>query len=302
MVMAKGSHAASTYVRFAVRTIRESFPNAIVDRLVHSVAWEELTKQIDNCVLAASELSSRKLQDWAAEYYPDYLATFGDLRHKKLIEFYTTFRILSPCSQHVFMDAAGGANGYLAHLRCRKKILQDKRISTSTREALGPDVQYLEGDAGAIPLPDRSVDCIACHHSFEHFQGDSDTAFIKEVQRLLAVGGRCCIVPLFIVNRYCEITDRISFRLKFDRGSLRIIDPTAVIPGGSGSGNYARAYDVSAFQRRVMQGVDLARFKVSICSLSIDGEVLPDMSLRCHKTTTGLNFPYRALVIDRISE
>ena len=290
------------YLKFVIRPMRQSFPNLIVDHLMHSLSWEELTRNIGNCDLAELQLSSKELQDWANEYYPDWLEIFGNLRHKKLIEFYITFKLLSPRKNHVFMDAAGGGNGYLAKLACKSKVLQDIRISNSTRKKLGLDINYVEGNASSIPLPDKSVDRISCHHSFEHFQGSSDIDFIKEVQRILTVGGKCCIVPLFFANRYAEITDRISLKFKSDPSSFRVIDPTATIPGRDYSGNYARVYDVPAFQRRIMQSIDLSRFVVTIFSVEIDGELLPDMSLECHKIATALNFPYRAFVIQRSSE
>lgn len=292
----------STYWELAIHAMRQSFPNLIVDRLVRSLHWEELTQNIGNCNFTKLQLSSQKLQEWATEYYPDWPETFGNLRHKKLIEFYLTFEILNPRKHHVFMDAAGGVNGYLTKIDCESKILQDLRISDSTRRKLGPSVNYVEGDSRSIPLPDKSVDRISCHHSFEHFQGGSDINFIKEVQRLLAIGGKCCIVPLFFANRYAEITDTISLKFKFDQGSLRIIDPTATIPGKKFSGHYARVYDIPAFQRRIMQNIDLSRFAVTVFSVEIDGGLVPDMSLECHKIVTSVNFPYRALVIERVSE
>jgi hypothetical protein len=285
-----------------VDKVRLTFPNLVVDRLVRSLAWDDLSRGLGNVGLGTLDLSSNELRDWAGEYYPGYPRTFGDFRHKKLIEFFISFKILSPDGGHVFMDAAGGANSYLAKLPCKRKVLQDIRVPDSTRAVLGPGVDYIEGDAGSIPLPDGSVDRISCHHSFEHFQGDSDSSFIGEVQRLLAVGGKCCIVPLFLANRYAEITDRVSLGFKFDPASRRVIDPTALIPGGEYSGNYARVYSVEALQRRVIRGLDLSRFSVTILSVTLDGELVPDMSLDCHRIVTAVNYPYRALVLHRFSD
>jgi ubiquinone/menaquinone biosynthesis C-methylase UbiE len=199
------------------------------------------------------------------------------------------------------MDAAGALNGYLGSLKCQKKILQDIRISSETKGILGQEIDYIECDAGSIPLPDKTLDLISCHHSFEHFQNQADTAFVKEAQRLLKVGGKCCIVPLFFAKRYAEITDKISFRLKFDKFSLRIIDPTATIPGRAFSGNYARVYDLLSFQRRILQYIDLSRFKISIYELRLDGELLPDLSQQYHKLLTAVEFPHRAMVIEKFA-
>jgi hypothetical protein len=169
----------------------------------------------------------------------------------------------------------------------RKYLTPSSYIEPSTRAALGPEVDYVEGDAGAIPLPDGSVDRISAHHFFEHFQGDSDTGFIREVQRLLAPEGRCCIVPLFVAKRYVEITNQVSSRYRFDSRSRRVVDPTATIPGSGYSGHYARIYDVPALQRRILDAIDPSRFELGIYQLTMEGRPLPDMSLECHRAVTG---------------
>lgn len=288
----------SNYLHFLMRRVWALFPNLIVDRHIYALKWNGLTSHLENCETAVFHISAQELSDWVRTFFPDYMKKFGDFRHKKLIEFYATFHLLNPKEEHVFMDAAGGANGYLRRLRCKKRILQNLRIGGKTKDILGPGVDYIEGNAASIPLPDESVNLISCHHSFEHFQKEADIAFVKEVQRLLKVTGRCCIVPLFIANRYAEITSRLSFQFKFDKRSLRIIDPTARIPGRY----YARVYDLSAFQQRVLKHIDQSRFKVEIFELRLDGALLPDLSLKCHRLVTAVNFPYRALVLHRLKK
>ena len=49
-----------------------------------------------------------------------------------------------------------------------------------------------------MPLDSGSIDKIALHCSFEHFEGTSDSGFIREMDRILAPGGRCCILPLYL--------------------------------------------------------------------------------------------------------
>jgi len=291
----------ANYNDFALRHIRSRFPNFFVDHLIHTLEWKDIISQINNCEISTLNIKSADLHAWVKQFFPDYLGQYGDFRHKKLIEFYTSYRILNPVEAHVFMDAAGGINGYLGKLKCRKKILQDLKISDDSRKVLGPEVEYIQCDAGNIPLPDASLDRIACQHSFEHFQHDTDTAFIQEALRLLKVGGKCCVIPLFIADRYAEITDKISFKRKFDKNSLRIFDPTATIPGRAFSGNYARIYNIPAFQQRVLQHIDLSRFKVHLYEMRLDGRLLPDMSLPFHKIITAVEFPQRALVIEKFA-
>lgn len=292
----------SNYYHYALEKARHRFPNLIVDRLLRASEWAELPRALKACGFDRLDLSSEALRQWAAAHYPAYLDEFGDLAHKKLVEFFASFRLLAPGENDVFLDVAGGDKGYMGRLNCRRKILHDLKISPATRGACGPSFDCIESDAGAIPLPDESIDCMACHHSFEHFKGDSDIRFVREVQRLLKAGGRCCIVPVFISDVYSEITDQISWRYKFDDESRRIIDPTASTPGGVFSGNYARVYDAPAFMRRIVGNIDLSRFALTLVDIRLDRKGVPDMALGIHGRIAGIEHPYRALVIRRTAK
>ncbi len=171
--------------------------NLLVDRLVRSLPRETLVKNLTSCDHSILEISQEELLDWAKQYYPNHVQEFRDPRHKKLVEFYTTFKLLRPRENHTLMDAAGGANGYLRRLPCRKRLLQDVKIDSTTRTSLGPDVDFIECDGSSFPLPNQSVDSISCHHSFEHFQRDSDIGFIKEIQR--------CLGSRFLISRLRSI-------------------------------------------------------------------------------------------------
>jgi len=273
-------------------------PNMIIDRLISPITFQDLFS-LKGPTIKELNLSANRYRDWVQKYFPDFHQTFKNLYHKKLLELYTTFKVLNPQPSDTFMDAAGGEMTHLHWLNCRRKILQDIRISSSVRSRFGAEVEYLEGDAGTIGLPDKSIDKISCHHSFEHFQRDSDILFIKEVQRLLKPKGKCCIIPIFIGNKYLEITDIFTFDRKYDRQSKRLIDPTATIAGRKFSGNYARIYDLESFQERILNKIDLSAFEVLIFELRLDGEVVPDLSLDCHKIVTGINRLYRAMVIKK---
>ena len=283
------------YYRLLLQTF---LANRIVDRIVKPVSSDKL-EALKDVTLEHFDINADEYQSWVQAYYGDWRDTFGSRWHKKLLEFYTTFETLQPGNQDVFMDAAGALNSYVHNLKCKRVYMQDLRVSPKVRSQLGSHVTCIEGDAGAIPLPDSSIDKIACHHSFEHFQGYSDTRFISEVQRLLSSNGKCCIIPILIGKRYCEITDTLSWGRKFDERSRRVVDPTSVLPGGRECGHYARVYDVRAFQERILDHVDRSQFTVAIRELRSDGKPAPDLRLRCHRTAAVINRPYRALVITR---
>lgn len=54
------------------------------------------------------------------------------------------------------------------------------------------------GSAADLPLEDSSVDAMTLHCSFEHFEGDADTGFVKEAGRVLKPGGKVSILPLYM--------------------------------------------------------------------------------------------------------
>ncbi len=273
-------------------------PNFIVDKIIRPVCLDELRK-LSGVEVADLDFDSACLYQWVKRYFPEWRDRLGDLRHKKLVEFFTTFTLLAPGADDAFMDAAGGYDTYLPKLSCKAKYVQDIRISRELRARLDNKVEYIESDARNISLPDQSVDKISCHHAFEHFQDDSDIWFVKEIQRLLRPKGKCCIVPILISDCYAEITNAFTFDLKFDPRSKLLIDPTAAIPGGDQSGHYARVYDLVGFQERVIGNIDFTRFKATITELRLDGRPVPDLKLRCHKRVTAINRPYRALLIER---
>lgn len=270
--------------------------NILVNKVARAAPFKSLLV-LDGIRVDYQDFDNDAYLKWIDAFFPDW---HKNLYHKKLIEFFASYSLLDPKPNDIFIDVAGGIYTYLKNLNCQKKYLNDLVIPSELRSFLGPDIKYLEGNASKINLPNASVDKIVCHHSFEHFQGDADILFLKEVQRLLKIGGRCCIVPIFIANRYLEITDSFWLKRKFDRQSIKIIDPTSGLPGGKRCGNYARVYDQLSFQRRILGSIDLSRFKVSILELKLSGQSLPYKELTCHKDIATINYPYRALLIERL--
>lgn len=274
-------------------------PNVVADAHgvpVELVAFERIT-QIRLETLEVDESAYRTFVD---RYFPDWQSRFGHVQHKKLLEFYLSYTLLDPSESDVFLDAAGGVDSYLPNLPCRRRYLQDIRITDALRQRLGPSIEYVESGADAIPLANGSVDKISVHHSFEHFQAQADVGFLTEVQRLLSPGGRCCIVPLFVGLEYVELTDSFRGPPGFDPAALRIRDPTATLPGGEACGHFARVYDLSAFVRRVIGSIDTASFSVRLVEAVSRDRSLPDPSIPTHRSVARINFPYRALVVEHL--
>ncbi len=273
--------------------------NFIADKAAEAVPFSVLT-EINSIETGIMELSSAELKSWTDRFIPENETSFGFIQPKKKLEFYASSKALNISENDTVLDAAGGMFSCLKNIPCRKRYLQDISISPELKKIMEPPVECIQSDVSAIPLPDESVDKISCHHSFEHFQGKSDSLFIKEVQRLLKPGGVCSIIPVFIARKYIEMTDTWSMRYKFDRASRRIMDPTASLPGRHISGNYSRIYDIKSFSHRVLDMIDPDRAAASILELRVNGEKAPDLSLPEHETVTAINKPYRMLIIRKL--
>lgn len=272
--------------------------NILFDSFVKPVEFNKLGR-LKDIEIKLLDLDSREYEKWVLSFFPQYENIFGEIKNKKLIEFFITYSLLNITKDDVYVDVAGGQHTYVKKLQCKKKYLQDFIITEKIKEGIGNDVFYLEGNASCIDLKTASVTKISMHHSFEHFQENSDILFIKEIQRLLDVNGRCCIVPIFISNKYVELTDKLTFKRKFDLKSIRIIDPTATIAGGDSCGNYARIYDLESFQCRIIDQIDHSMFSLTLYEIKMDGKPVPDLKLKYHCGVSKINSHYRALLIEK---
>lgn len=192
-----------TYWLYAREKLKASLPrrllpfSVIIDRRVRTVEFRELAA-LHNVAVRRLDIDGTRYFDWVSTYFPDWKKRLGNIHHKKFIELYTTYELLSADTVCSYMDVGGAGNTYIDQLTCEKRYVQDIEITDTLKGRLGRSIEYLESDARSINIRDESLDGISSHHAFEHFQEDSDTLFVGEVQRLLRVGGRCCIIPLFI--------------------------------------------------------------------------------------------------------
>lgn len=64
--------------------------------------------------------------------------------------------------------------------------------------------RQIGGDAASTPVPEEVADHLTLHCSFEHFEGDSDSRFIREAARVLEPGGMLRISPLCTSRIYAH--------------------------------------------------------------------------------------------------
>jgi SAM-dependent methyltransferase len=126
------------------------------------------------------------------------------------------------------------------------------------------------GDASNIPLEDGFATKMGLHCSFEHFEQDSDVKFIKEASRVLRKGGRLCILPLYMFNKYAIQTDPVVLpkgRTHFESDAvLRCVKNWPI--------RHSRFYDVAHLISRIRNNLN----NLEMCIYVIENEKEIDTS------------------------
>lgn len=293
----KGVRALPERIR---HMIIQTAPNCVVRRKkeLQPITLEEFSA-LPGIQVRRFSLGTEEHQAFLRSFYPNWREDFAHAYYKKLVELHGTWRLLQISENDTYLDLAGGLYTYAGRLKAGRQLLNDRYVNPVLRARLVTHgVELVESPAERLPMPDESVDKISCHHSFEHFRGDTDKAAILEIQRVLRPGGKACIIPLFVARGYFEIVD-VPWTPRSDSQARRVFDPTSPFPGGRFSGDFARVYDLHAFQSRVLNSIDSGKFSVSIVQLENGSTSLPDSDLPCHRTDPPMDFPYRALLFER---
>jgi predicted SAM-dependent methyltransferase len=272
--------------------------NAILDNHVRPIKYDDL-KKLKGVEISKVDIASNEYKEILGKIFPNWNTICPDPYYKKFLEFSLSWISLSPEDDEVMLDAAGGIDTYINNIKCKKKYVSDIKISKEVKNKYGQEIGYLESDVSNISLPNSSVDKIACHHSFEHFQAKKDIEFISEIQRILTHNGRCCIVPIFIADQLYEITNYDKSEIPFDKGAVRIVDPTSTFTGGKACGDFARIYDLESFQGRIINNFEKDTYSIRLKEVTMDGKHLPEMRRKCHRTAAKINCPLRVLIVEK---
>ncbi len=118
------------------------------------------------------------------------------------------------------------------------------------------DLEYKPGRRGFrigapasnIPLESASISHIASFCAFNCFEGDDDSAMIREAARVLIPGGKLIIVPLCIGDEFVNLYDPrlLAGVERLDEGAR----PAAMTGWGN---RFGRWYDREAFETRILR-------------------------------------------------
>lgn len=134
------------------------------------------------------------------------------------------------------------------------------------------------GDAANMPLENEFASKLALHCSFEHFENDSDIRFVREAGRVLKRGGRLCIVPFYLADRYAIQTDPTVL----PGNGLRFEDDATLYCAKGWRNRHGRFYDVPHLISRIRN--NLGELNLTIYVLQNEKEVDPT----CHLKFVGL--------------
>jgi SAM-dependent methyltransferase len=163
---------------------------------------------------------------------------------EKALEHYLAAKFLDLGPGDVYIDIANDespAPNIYSGLHGCKTYRQDLKFPQ------GVHGETIGGSAASMPLPDGFATKMALHCSFEHFEGDADSCFIKEANRVLAPSGKLCILPLYLHTQYCVQTDPAVL----PRQGMRF-DPEATLYCARFWGNrHGRIYDIAHLNSRI---------------------------------------------------
>ena len=184
--------------------------------------------------------------------YPDYYP--GNLLEKSL-EHFISFKLLDCWEDDVLLDIAS-----------EQSPVHDIYSRLSGCVCYSQDIMYRTGIHGSkigssvesIPVPDGFFSKALATCSIEHFEGDSDILFMKEMQRVLKPSGRLVILPLYVATRSCAITDP-RYALA---GNVRFDEDAEVYCVENWGNRHGRFYSpVTLYERLVKDRVEM-RFRI----------------------------------------
>jgi SAM-dependent methyltransferase len=167
-------------------------------------------------------------------------------REKKMIEHFVSFKLLDLRPGERYLDVASESSPFPGIFRRRLGV-----------DAYSQDLTYPEGvhghrigsSADDLPVPNRWVDKASLHCAFEHFEGEVDSGFVRELARCLKPGGRCVIVPVYLDENPFNLYDPILY----ERWDAERADPEATVVAEVALGGYfERIYSPATFARRVL--------------------------------------------------
>ena len=247
------------------RIIKDGYPDIYSELNIAKIMSELLDNGI-TCQIVNNSLSPFKayldIACYPKTYYPDNI-------YEKAYEHFWSLQLLSPYLGGTFIDIASECSP-----------LSDIAMHLYGGEWFSQDIMYEKGVNGnrigcsveSMPFEDETVAgaCATC--SIEHFEGNIDTLFFKEMERILKPGGKLIIAPFYIaaspftITHPCYSVDNVEFDVD---GEIRLIR--------TWENRHGRFYSPKTTMSRIVNNCAMLKFKI----LLVDNFSAIDSSVYC---------------------
>lgn len=224
-------------------------------------------------------ISHNEYKDYLREAgYPEWYYGGGKNEKEnfveKTLEHFVSTKFLNLNPDSVFIDIAA----------CNSPFSDIIKKMFGVKDVYQQDLIYpagirgnkIGGYASEIPLPDESVDAVTLHCSLEHFEGNSDTMFFKEMQRLLKKGGKIVVLPFYLAHEYTIHIDPVYNFLKFHKPDLN--DKKARLRYCNWYQFFSRHYSIDMLKERIVD--QTPRLSLEVIKIDNYKEIHPASYLR----------------------
>lgn len=191
----------------------------------------------------------------SAQYKETYSSNYPDNLIEKSLEHYIAANLLEINEKDVYIDIASKGSPVGEIFR---KLFGAETFRRDISYTSGFKGNLIGADELNMPAPDNFATKMGLFGSFEHFEGDSDIMFIRDVMRLLKPGGSACIVPLSLSQEYSIVTDpviAISQNVAFE-------DKAVVCCIKGFNNRFARFYDPETLKSRIQNNLGDVKLKI----------------------------------------
>jgi hypothetical protein len=214
--------------------------------------------------------------------FPEYAGPYREYGGKddcsfleKALEHFLSFKVAQPRRGQVFMDVGSCVSVVPEILR---RHYECECYAQDLELPAGVNGWKVGSNAADIPLPDSVLDGMTLHCTFEHFEGNADSAFIHECARLLKPGGKTVILPLYVNLNWTNITGETDAAKRSSIECDRSASFWCIIP--EWQNRFGRHYSAQALLDRVLDVAVGCGLQVEMFRVRNFGQVHPNLWLR----------------------
>lgn len=199
--------------------------------------------------LRSISIDPRELEKHIERFsYPRFYAggpvAKGGFREWKILEYFISLMLVPVLPSDVVIDIASERSVFPDMVR---RLIGARVFRQDLAYRRGIHADRIGGSADEMPLPASFADKLMLHNSFEHFENDIDTKFVREAWRVLRPGGAVCIVPLYLSDTYQILTDPL-----LERDDITWDDDAEVTRVAGLRHRFGRLYSGEMLEKRVL--------------------------------------------------